>query len=268
MVAPTLNNYEYQYKDTGVLLNQANAATPFWDVNKVAGIADLPELPVDAMDLDGRHGSFVTSRFFKHRSIVFEGELIAAVASVDASVEALKTTLLPDAANYPLYWKHPNVTQRYFLCTLAQFQADVEAGRRTGIAPFVLGFNAGDPRSFIDIATVNWTSGVDTSSFTNAGNVDGPLEVRVTANATTTASIIVANPFQFRTVTLTFPVTSGQAVVIDTDNWIVRVAGLVVPATQTPGGNNLFPTFYAGSNIWRITSNIGNGTIVAKSAWL
>lgn len=268
MVAPTLQNYEYQYKDTGVLLNQANVVAPFWDVKRVAGIADLPELSVDVLDLDGRHGSFVHSRFFKHRAIVFEGELIAPITSVDTSVEALKTSLLPDGSVYPLYWKHPNITQRYFNASLVQFNADVETGRRTGVAPFVLGFNAGDPRSFIDLATVNWVTGVDTAGFINAGNTDGPLEVRITATSTATASIIVANTFQFRTVTLTFPVTNGQSIVIDTDTWIVRIGGLVVPATQVPGGNGLFPSFYPGNNIWRITSNIGNGTITARSAWL
>jgi hypothetical protein len=268
MAAPTLNNYEYQYKDAGILLNQANVSTPFWDVNRVAGIADLPELPVDIMDLDGRHGSSVTARFFRHRSIVFEGELIAPVTSVDTSIEAMKASVLPDGTNYPLYWKHPNIAQRYFLAQPAQFQADVEAGRRTGVAPFVLGFAAGDPRSFIDLSTVNWSTGVDTAGFTNAGNVDGPLTVSITATSTTTATVTIANTFQFRTVTLTFPVTNGQAVTIDTDTWVVRIGGVVIPATQTPGGNALFPSFYPGSNVWRVTSNIGNGTITAKSAWL
>jgi hypothetical protein len=268
MVAPTLNNYEYQFKDTGVLLNQANVALPFWDVTRVAGIADLPELPVDLLDLDGRHGSAVTSRYFKHRSIVFEGDLYASVSSVDTSVEAMKASVLPDGTDYPLYFKQPNITQRYFLAQLAQFNADVDTGRRTGVSHFVLGFTAGDPRSFIDLSTVNWSSGVDTAGFTNAGNTDGPLTVSITANTTTTASIIIANTFQFRTVTLTFPVTNSQTVTIDTDTWVVRIGGVVIPATQTPGGNALFPSFYPGSNVWRVTSNIGNGTITAKSAWL
>jgi hypothetical protein len=270
MAPPTLNSYEYMYKDqgTGVLLNQNASAPPFWDVRRIVGISDFPDLPVDTLDLDGRHGSFVNSKFFRHRSIVFEGELVSVVGDVETNIQALKNTIIPDGIDYPLYWKHPNVTQRYYSCQPAQFSADVEAGRRTGVVPFILGFTAGDPRSFIDLATANWSSGVDTAGFINAGNVDGALEVRVTANATTTASLVIANTFQFRTVTLTFPVSNGQAVVVDTNTWTVRVAGNVVPATQTPGGNNLFPSFYPGNNIWRVTSNIGNGTIVAKSAWL
>lgn len=269
MVAPTLNNYEYQYKDAGVgVLLNGQAATPFWDVEKVTGLVDFPEFASQAYDVDGRHGSAFSAKFTRHRTIIFEGTLYDSVSNLDTTVDTFKGSIIPDDVDYPLYWKHPVLAQRYYLAKPSVFQADVEAGRRVGLTPFQIQWVAQDPRAFIDLATVNWTSGVDTSGFINAGKVDGPLVVNITANATTTASITIANTFQFRTVTIAgFSVTSGQAVTIDCDNWIVRVAGAVKPATMVPGGTG-YPSFYPGNNIWRVTSNIGNGTITAKSAWL
>jgi hypothetical protein len=266
MVAPTLNNYEYQYKDTGVLLNQATSTVPFWDVEAINGIADLPELSVDILDLDGRHGSFVYSKFYKHRVIEFNGTLYASVTDADTPIETFKGLFIPDGTEYPLYWKHPNKSQRYFLAQPQTFKSDVEAGRRVGKIPFNIVWLCGDPRSFIDLSTINWTTNVNTSSFTNAGNVSGPLIVNITANTTTTASIVVQNVTQGRTVTLGFPITSGQTISIDTETWIVRVNGLVKPSTQAISTG--YPTFQTGAQTWRVTSNTGNGTIVAKSAWL
>ena len=96
MVAPTLNNYEYQFKDTGVLLNQANVSVPFWDVESIGGLADLPELGIDILDLDGKNGSFVYSRFFKHRVLDINGTLYGSVSDFDTPVETMKASLLPD----------------------------------------------------------------------------------------------------------------------------------------------------------------------------
>jgi phage-related protein len=266
MVAPTLNNYEYQYKDSGVLLNQANVSVPFWDVESIEGLVDFPEIAQDVLDQDGRHGSFVNAKFFKHRVIAIKGTLYASVSDPETPIQTLRTSLLPDGTDYPFYWKHPNLTQRYQLGQTASFQCDVATARRIGEAPFELSFLCGDPRAFIDLSSVSWTNNVNTSAFTNAGNTNGPLVVSVTATSTTTASLAIQSVTQTRTVTLTFPVTSGQAVTVDTDTWVVRVNGVVKPATQVI--TNDYPTFQPGSNTWKVVSNIGNGSIAAKSAWL
>ncbi len=268
MVAPTLANYTYQYKDAGVgtLLN--GDTSPFWDVEKVQGLVDFPTIDSTVLDLDGRHGSFVSGKFFKSRTIVIDGTLYDTVANVDATLQTFRTSMLPDDVDYPLYWKHPTIAQRYYMAKPLGLSADVETGRRTGAMPFQAQWGCTDPRAFQDLSTVNWTSGVNTSAFSNTGNVNGLLNVNIaSASSNTTASITLGNTVQFSTVTITFPVTSGQSVSIDTDFWIVRVNGAVVPANMTPGSTG-YPTFYPGSNIWVITSNIGNGTITAKSAWL
>jgi hypothetical protein len=116
MAAPTLNDYEYQYKDAGVgVLLNGTTALPFWDVNTVAGLADFPELAYDVLDLDGQHGGFVTGNYFKHRMLIPEGILFSLPVDVETNNELLKATIVPDGIDYPFYWKHPNKTQRYFM---------------------------------------------------------------------------------------------------------------------------------------------------------
>ena len=61
MAAPVLNMYEYQFKDSGVLLN-GGASLPFIDVLKVTGL-DLPPIETGDIDYDSQDGGFVYARF-------------------------------------------------------------------------------------------------------------------------------------------------------------------------------------------------------------
>jgi hypothetical protein len=270
MAAPTLTDYSYQYKDTGILLNADAAVMPFWDVTKISGLADFPELAYDVLDLDGMHGGFVTGNFFKHRMVIAEGNLYSAASDVDTNIENLKATLIPDGSNYPLYWKHPNKSQRYYMAKPVAFSSDVEAGRRTGTVPFQIQWGCTDPRSYIDIAPVSWTTG-NNYTFTNAGNSQSGQIVTITANATTNAVITVSNQTQGRSFQIgtfsSLPVTSGQVIVIDVESLLITVAGVQKNAQLVLTGG-LFPTVTPGLNTWRITSNVGNGTATPKSAWL
>jgi hypothetical protein len=268
VAAPTLNDYEYQYKDAGVgvLLNQNTPTLPFWDVNQVAGLADFPELAWDVLDLDGQHGGFVTGNFFKHRMLIPEGILFSAPVDVEVNNELLKATLLPDGIDYPFYWKHPNKTQRYFMGKPVAYHADVEAGRRTGKMPFQVQIGCTDPRSYIDINSVAWTTGVN-YTFTNAGNTASNQIISITANATTTATITVSNQTQARSYVFSTSITSGQVMTIDTEKLIVRVNGALRNVSMVLTGGN-WPTVTTGLNTWRVTSNVGNGTAVPRSAWL
>jgi phage-related protein len=268
MAAPTLNDYEYQYKDAGVgvLLNQATPTMPFWDIEKIGGLSDFPELSFDILDLDGQHGGYVTGTYFRHRMIILEGLLYSAASDVDTNVELLKATILPDGIDYPLYWKHPNKTQRYFMGKPVGFASDVEAGRRTGKVPFQLQVACTDPRSYIDIASVAWTTGVN-YTFTNAGNTASNQLISITATSTTTATITVSNQTQSRSFVFSTPITSTQVITIDPEKLIVKVNGVIRNVTMVLTGTD-WPTANTGLNTWRVTSNVGNGTSVPKSAFL
>lgn len=264
MVAPTLNDYEYQYKDSGVLLN--GTPSPFWDITKIAGLADLPELDWDVLDLDGQHGGFVTGNYFKHRMVIFDGTLFSPAADVETNNELLKATILPDGIDYPLYWKHPNKTQRYFMAKPVSYVADTETGRRTGKMPFQIQFGCTDPRSYIDIAGGGWSTGVN-YTFTNAGNAVSNQVISLTASSTTTANIVVSNQTQARSYSFSTAVTSGQVMTIDTEKLIVRINGALRSVQMTLTGG-AWPTVTTGLNTWRVTSNVGNGTVAPRSAFL
>jgi hypothetical protein len=239
---------------------------PFWDVTKITGLADFPELAYDVLDLDGQHGGFVTGNFFRHRMIIFEGTLYSLPSDVDVNNDLMKDTLVPDGLDYPLYFKHPNKTQRYFMGKPVGLNADVETGRRTGKMPFQIQIGCTDPRSYIDLASVPFTTGVN-YQFTNAGNTASNQTLSITANATTTATITVSNQTQALAYTFSTAVTSGQVITIETEKLIVRVNGVLRNVVSTRSGNN-WPTVNKGLNTWRVTSNVGNGSSLPKSAWL
>lgn len=266
MVAPTLTDYSYQYKDSGVLLNADSSNFPFWDVTKIAGLADLPDLDYDVLDLDGQDGGFVTGNFFHHRMLIPEGTLYCLPSDVETNNELLKATLLPDGNDYPFYWKHPNKAQRYFMAKPIGWHADVDTGRRTGKMPFQLQLGCTDPRSYIDLSVVNWTAGTN-YTFTNAGNTLTSQFISITATSTTTAAITVANVTTGRSFSFSTAVNSGQIMTIDVEKLLVTVGGLKRSVNFTLTGS-FWPQMAAGLNTWKVTSNIGNGTSQSKSAWL
>ncbi len=268
MAAPTLNDYEYQYKDSGVgqLLNQNASVFPFWDVTKISGLADFPDLDYDVLDLDGQHGGFVTGNYFHHRMIIAEGTLYCLPSDVETNNELLKATIVPDGIDYPFYWKHPNKTQRYNMAKPIAWKADVETGRRIGQMPFQLQLGCTDPRSYIDISPVGWTTATN-YTFTNAGNAPTGQLITITANATTTATITTANITTGRSFVFSTAVTSGQVITIDVEKLIVTIAGgrRYVNFILTGGQ---WPVSLPGLNTWKVTSNVGNGTATPKSAFL
>jgi phage-related protein len=265
VTAPTLNDYEYQFKDSGVLVN-GDASTPFWDVSKVSGLVDFPTLNTKILDRDGRHGSSVYVRYFTHRVIVIEGTLYASSSDFDTPLEAMRTSLLPDDVYYPFYFKHPNQSQRYLSCKSTDFKCDVEVGRRIGSSPFQIQLTAGDPRHYIDGSVVNWTTAVN-FNLHNTGNTACAPTISITASSTTTANVTVQNVTTGLAVQFTTAVTSADVITVDLDQYAIKVNGTYRPVPITLTTN--WPFSNPGvTEAWKVTSNVGNGTSTDRSAWL
>jgi phage-related protein len=269
MAAPSLNDYEFQFKDAGVgVLLNGTSAVPFWDVQKVTGLFDFAPLEVKSLDLDGRHGSSFYAKFFAGRTIIFDGVLYASVSDFDTPLYALKNTMLPDNIDYSLYFKSPNQIQRYIMCKSVVAKCDADTGRRIGQGAFQLQFVAGDPRAFIDGSLVNWTTATN-FTLTNNGNTTFAPIISITASSTTTASITVLDVTGSVSIAFSTAVTSGQAIVIDMENMTVKVAGVLRPVAITLAGGTSWPSVLGGvAETWKVTSNVGNGTATNKSAWL
>jgi phage-related protein len=268
MAAPTLNDYEYQFKDTGVLLNQANVSIPFWDVTKVSGLVDFPNLDVKESDIDGRHGTSYYAKYFGGRTVVVEGTLYASSSDFDTPVESLRTSAIPDGNDYPFYFKHPNKTQRYLMAKATTFKCDVDTGRRIGQASFQFQLSAGDPRHYIDGTAASWTTAV-AFNLTNNGNTTVAPLISITATSTTTANITVQDVTSGGQISFSTAVTSGQVLTVDVENKLIKVAGSLRTAAVTLTGATDWPNIAAGATeSWKVTSNVGNGTATNKSAWL
>lgn len=269
MAAPTLNDYEYQYKDAGVgVLLNGTSAVPFWDVEKISGLVDFPTLDVKTMDIDGKHGSSFYAKYFGGKIIVVEGTLYGSVSDFDTPVQAMRTSLLPDGNDYAFYWKHPNLAQLYVLAKATDFKCDVDTGRRIGQAKFQIQLSAGDPRHYIDGTVANWTTATN-FSLTNNGNTPVSPVISITSTATTTASITIQDVTSGGQISFSTSITTGQVLQVDVENKTIKVAGSLRPAAVTLSGATDWPNVAGGATeTWKVTSNIGNGTATNKSAWL
>jgi phage-related protein len=268
MAAPTLNDYEFQFKDAGVgVLVNGTSSLPFWDVMSVTGLVDFPELVTKAADLDGRHGTFIYAKYFGQRTVVLGGKLYASGSDFDTPLQAMRTSLLPDGNDYPFYFKVPNQTQRYLMAKATTFKCDIDQGRRIGKADFQLQFAAGDPRHYLDGSAVNWTTATN-FTLTNNGNASVAPIITITATSTTTANITVQDVTAGVSISFSTAVTSGQQIQIDVENMYVKVAGNYRAAAITLAGGTTWPTVGPGAETWKVTSNVGNGIATNRSAWL
>lgn len=115
MAAPTLDDYEYQFDDDGLLLNSSDAGyvatLPFFDVARVGGL-DSPEFRTAQRSHEGVDGGYVDSEFMEMRTIIIEGTLYADPADPDTFCDQLRYNFRPSATDRPFYFKHPNKPER------------------------------------------------------------------------------------------------------------------------------------------------------------
>ena len=190
MAAPTLTDYQYQYGDSGFLIN-GGASLPFIDVDKVTGL-DTPSIEVKDIDYDSQHGGYVYARFVSSRTIVIDGTLYANPITIDSTLQTLRNNFIPTLTDSPLYIKEPGLSQQYIMCKPIGFNYDVDRLRSYGACKIQIQLKAGDPVRYIDDADTAFTAGTN-YSITNAGNVEtwpkfittGPFTEMAVVNNTT-----------------------------------------------------------------------------------
>ena len=163
MVAPTLNNFEYQFGDSGLKLNSTSTA-PFFDVTSIAGLSQ-PEYRVTIKNREGFDGGYVDARYKNPRSIVIE--FIAYLDSTlqDLTLDQLRYNFRPVDEYLPFYFKHPGIDQRICLCKVVGFDYNVTRERGISKVNCVASLVAGDP-TFYDSTTFS----ADFSPFTAPTN--------------------------------------------------------------------------------------------------
>jgi phage-related protein len=257
-----LNDYEYKFKTDGLVLN--GSVYPFWDVDEVDGIVDTPGYGPIYQDLDGMHGAVISASFFDYRAINMKGTLYADANQIDIVNEAMRTTLLPDGIEYPLFFKHPGLVERYISCKPIDYRADVTTGRRNGQMPFQMQWAAEDPRHYADRTVLSFVSGTVAPTVVNAGNTDSFPAIKWTVTSAGTKSIIVATPNG--SVAFSLLVAINDVITVDLRKRLIRKNSVFIPVSIVVTTD--WPKARVGNNTFTVTTNCGNGTISPRDAWL
>jgi len=103
MAVPSLNAEEFQYSDTGLVLNNSGTGIPFFDVTGITGLDNAPARTV-TQDHDGMDGGYVDSGFETIRTVILDGTLYASATAMETYLDSLKANYAPSAVNKPLYF--------------------------------------------------------------------------------------------------------------------------------------------------------------------
>ena len=253
MAAPTLNTYEYQYMDSGVLLN-GNTSLPFIDVQNVSGL-DIPDIDVKDVEYDSRHGGFVYARYVKARTIIIDGILYANPATIDTTLDALNLNYAPRENDDPFYFKNTGI-QKYIMCKPIGLHYDVDTLRRYGASKIQIQLRAGDPLKYTNNADVVMTPG-NTYTFNNSGTES---TYPVFSSVGSYASIDIMHVGTGDTVTITYPTDGDDYTEIDYKNKVAYVNGDNASNTLTSIGWQPIPAM--GSAQFRVS--VVNGNLMAN----
>lgn len=261
MVAPTLLDYEYQYKDTGVKLN-SSVSLPFVDVLSITGL-DMAPVNVAESDLDGVHGGVFFAKFAGTRTVVFDVDIYSTSATADTYCESLISNFAPDDVDYPLYFKSAGIARRYLMAKSLGVKYNIDRLRAYGKTKGQIILGCSDPRKYSDNADVVMTAGTN-YNVTNAGNINSFPTVTI-VGAWTVINII--NNTQVKTLTLTDTRSAGDVTVIDFRNRNVTVNGIRKSSIVT--ANNWFdiPAGSTNSLKFTVTGTPTSVTLATKNAW-
>jgi phage-related protein len=148
MTVPSLQDYEYQYEDTGMVLNSFDAGVvaelPFIDVTRVAGL-DSPEFRTATRDHEGLDGGFVDAEFMTMRTVVVECVLYANPTDPEAITDTIRYNFRPGSDARPFYFKHPGKPVRVVFGKALGARYDVNELRRVGRTEAQLTIQCPDP---------------------------------------------------------------------------------------------------------------------------
>lgn len=140
---PTLNQYAFQFDDSGFQLNSDSLGLPFVDVSGVSGLDTAP-LRITTDEHQGMDGTYIDSPYMSSRTIVVTGTLYTDPADPDTLLLRLRRDYNRDAVR-PFYFQLPGQPVRYINGQGGGCQYDVDTNRRTGSTPIQLTVLAGDP---------------------------------------------------------------------------------------------------------------------------
>lgn len=195
MVAPVLDDYAYQFTDTGVLLNANNNApaigAPLYDIYKVTGL-DLANIRTSMRVSEGEDGGTVEGEFLDPRTITIEGTLFCHSAdSIESQLDLLKSNYQPRTLDQPLYIKSPGVDQRLIFCKSLGVRYDIDQARRYNSTTFQVILQAQDPVVYGSV--VKSFSGALSTEITNGHGFDHGYDLSFGGITSTGSQISIYN---------------------------------------------------------------------------
>lgn len=161
-------DYNYQFLDTGVLLNgPVDTVNGFVDVNSVDGLDSAPFRSSNRVR-EGQDGGFLDSLFEDMRTIVISGNMFAPAGLVEIFLDTLKANFAPNTLPQPFYFQHPQSGVRTVFCKSLGIRYSVDQLRRVGQSPFQITLQAEDPSIYGSLVTV--TGSIQTATTGRAYN--------------------------------------------------------------------------------------------------
>lgn len=220
MVAPTLSDYQYQFKDNGFLINGGNTL-PFIDVHKVQGLG-MAEFDVHIDDIDGQHGSSIYAKYAKGRIVVIDGVLYANPSTIQVTLDTLSDNFLPTDVEAPFYFKQPGVAQRFLNAKALACHYDEDTLRRIGACPIQIQVGAGYPAKLSEKdSAVALTAGVSFGTINNGKIATYPKFVVTGAYS----SLRFTNNAASGPLNLIYTAIAGDVTVLDFLNRTVTING-------------------------------------------
>ena len=143
MVAPVLDEWEFQLADDGQLMGGGLT----YDVDTVDGL-DMPEFRVIEQDRDGSDGSYVFAGFTKSRSVAINGFIRFDESDPFTTIDALKANWQPTTTALPLYFRPRGRTQRVVFGYPLGIRYTLDNQFNHGYVPFQAQLLCEDPRIY------------------------------------------------------------------------------------------------------------------------
>lgn len=263
MAAPVLNDYEYMFKDNGLLLNGA-AILPFIDIEEITGL-DAPQAQVVEETVDGQHGGEVYVKYYEPRTIIIDGIVYADPSTIDAFLDTLNTNFMISDTEMPFYFKGAGIAQRYIMCKSIGLHYSLSRLRSFGSSPIQIQLKAGDVRKYIDnpnqtmVANTNYTPA-------NTGNMETYPIFTITGAWST---ITLTNNTQARSVVLTDTRVAGDITVVNFKDKSVTVNGVRKSSIVTTGNWWNIPSGGGQTVKYTVTGGPPTSVVMAtKQGWL
>lgn len=258
MPAPTLSPEQYQFTDTGVLLNDS-PSLPFVDITLVDGLDSAP-VRTSSTDREGIDGGFNIADYESYRTVTIEGSVYASVTAMETYLDQLKANFAPVKTPQPFHFGTDN-GQRLVFARSTGFRYQKDQARRLGVVNFQVQLLCDDPRLYSSTAV---TSGAfaTTGSIVLSGNRDSNATLTISGAKTNPTITQGSNVFTFNATTI-----AGDTIVIDLESRTVVKNGTINlrPSMTITGGWYLLEP--GTTNFTLGGSGTGTLTVDSRSAW-